>query len=207
MCLPSTHCFGNNKLCSCYRRPPQLLSDVGSELSFQLPLGASPSFPELFSRLEAESKTLGVETYGISVTTLEEVFMKVLVLPRGYFSYSECELLYRCGYAPPGGSCRHRRWCGAELCVCVLPLLSPRLPRLAQPRSSRSSGSCHASCPTPAKSALALTAPVLTWLPRPSTPPNPRQTTGATWPWKALRSSWCGRCRLFRATFHGSVCD
>jgi ATP-binding cassette subfamily A (ABC1) protein 3 len=58
----------------------QLLSDVGAELSFQLPLTASPAFPELFAKLEAESVSLGVETYGISVTTLEEVFMKVAKL-------------------------------------------------------------------------------------------------------------------------------
>ena len=54
-----------------------MLSDVGAELSFQLPLTASAQFPELFARLEADSERLGIETYGISVTTLEEVFMKV----------------------------------------------------------------------------------------------------------------------------------
>ncbi len=50
---------------------------MGAELSFQLPMNASAAFPELFARLEADSVPLGIETYGISVTTLEEVFMKV----------------------------------------------------------------------------------------------------------------------------------
>ncbi|KAJ1435103.1 hypothetical protein B484DRAFT_417255, partial [Ochromonadaceae sp. CCMP2298] len=50
------------------------LSDVGAEQSFRLPFAASPSFVSLFAALEAE---VGVLEFGISVTTLEEVFMKV----------------------------------------------------------------------------------------------------------------------------------
>ena len=53
----------------------QVLSDVGAELSFQLPLTSSNAFPELFATIERDSVTLGVQTYGISVTTREEVFM------------------------------------------------------------------------------------------------------------------------------------
>jgi len=55
----------------------KLLSNVGAELSFQMPLGASNSFPNLFANLEKESARLGVASYGVSVTTLEEVFLKV----------------------------------------------------------------------------------------------------------------------------------
>ena len=54
-----------------------VLSDVGAELSFQVPLTASPQFPALFAALEARAAALGVLSYGISVTTLEEVFMRV----------------------------------------------------------------------------------------------------------------------------------
>jgi ATP-binding cassette subfamily A (ABC1) protein 3 len=50
---------------------------VGAELSFQLPLTSSAAFPELFATIERDTAALGVQTYGISVTTLEEVFMKV----------------------------------------------------------------------------------------------------------------------------------
>jgi ATP-binding cassette, subfamily A (ABC1), member 3 len=55
----------------------RLLSNVGAEISFQVPLTSSSLFPSLFSQLEAQSNTLGVLSYGISVTTLEEVFLKV----------------------------------------------------------------------------------------------------------------------------------
>lgn len=55
----------------------KLLSDVGTEISFQLPLDASPAFPELLKILDKDGDELGVQNYGLSVTTLEEVFLKV----------------------------------------------------------------------------------------------------------------------------------
>jgi ATP-binding cassette subfamily A (ABC1) protein 3 len=54
-----------------------LLSNVGAEISFQLPVTASPKFPELFNTLDAQSESLDIKQYGISVTTMEEVFIKV----------------------------------------------------------------------------------------------------------------------------------
>ncbi|XP_020114345.1 ABC transporter A family member 1 isoform X2 [Ananas comosus] len=69
-----------------------LLSDVGTEISFRLPLSASSSFEGLFREIEScirrpgmktedvfvcNDNFFGVQSYGISVTTLEEVFMKV----------------------------------------------------------------------------------------------------------------------------------
>jgi ABC-type multidrug transport system ATPase subunit len=53
------------------------LSNVGAEMVFQIPLSASSVFPELFAHLEQGSGLLKVANYGISVTTLEEVFIKV----------------------------------------------------------------------------------------------------------------------------------
>lgn len=50
---------------------------MGAEASFQLPLGATPQFPELFRAFDTKVDTLGVESYGVSVTTMEEVFLKV----------------------------------------------------------------------------------------------------------------------------------
>ena len=52
-------------------------TDVGAELSYILPSSATGSFPQLFDKLEAEKAALGISSFGISVTTMEEVFMKV----------------------------------------------------------------------------------------------------------------------------------
>jgi hypothetical protein len=76
----------------------QVLSDVGAELSFQLPMSASGLFPALFATLERDAATLGVETYGISVTTMEEVFMKVCALCRmGYYLGGGTQFLVAAG--------------------------------------------------------------------------------------------------------------
>jgi ATP-binding cassette subfamily A (ABC1) protein 3 len=55
----------------------KVLSNVGAEIAFQLPLDGTASFPQLFEELDDKMKELGVLSYGISVTTLEEVFIKV----------------------------------------------------------------------------------------------------------------------------------
>ena len=52
-------------------------TDVGAELSYILPSSATGSFPQLFEKLEAEKAALGISSFGISVTTMEEVFIKV----------------------------------------------------------------------------------------------------------------------------------
>ncbi|XP_042485746.1 ABC transporter A family member 1 isoform X1 [Macadamia integrifolia] len=66
------------------------LSDVGTEISFRLPLASSSSFESMFREIEScmgrsvklsgtrsSEECLGIESYGISVTTLEEVFLRV----------------------------------------------------------------------------------------------------------------------------------
>uniref|UniRef100_A0A1D1XQT2 ABC transporter A family member 1 n=1 Tax=Anthurium amnicola TaxID=1678845 RepID=A0A1D1XQT2_9ARAE len=68
------------------------LSDVGTEISFRLPLPSSSSFENMFREIESfirspdikprisadnDESFRGIESYGISVTTLEEVFLKV----------------------------------------------------------------------------------------------------------------------------------
>jgi len=55
----------------------ELLSDVGAELAFQLPLASTSQFPGLLETLEDASVSLGVEEYGIACTTLEEVFLRL----------------------------------------------------------------------------------------------------------------------------------
>jgi len=71
---------------------PFQVTDVGAELSFVLPREAAPYFPALFDTLEgmhesmkkmfnyfllAQKRELGISGFGISVTTMEEVFIKV----------------------------------------------------------------------------------------------------------------------------------
>ena len=55
----------------------KVLTDVGTELTFQLPFSSSASFPTLFESIDTNEQSLGVRSYGMSVTTLEEVFIKV----------------------------------------------------------------------------------------------------------------------------------
>ncbi len=54
-----------------------LLTNVGTEMSFQLPLGASANFKPMFESLDEQMERHTIETYGVSITTLEEVFLLV----------------------------------------------------------------------------------------------------------------------------------
>eukprot|EP00931_Biecheleriopsis_adriatica_P069363 TRINITY_DN4321_c0_g1_i1.p1 TRINITY_DN4321_c0_g1~~TRINITY_DN4321_c0_g1_i1.p1 ORF type:complete len:1964 (+),score=351.62 TRINITY_DN4321_c0_g1_i1:38-5929(+) len=55
----------------------ELLSDVGTELAYRMPFEESGNFPKLFEQLESEPGKYGIELFGVSVTTLEEVFLRV----------------------------------------------------------------------------------------------------------------------------------
>jgi ATP-binding cassette, subfamily A (ABC1), member 3 len=54
-----------------------LLSNVGTEISFQLPIGASARFTSMFEQLDQEVEESRIVTYGVSITTLDEVFLLV----------------------------------------------------------------------------------------------------------------------------------
>ena len=54
----------------------KVLTDVGTEITFQLPFSSTSKFQGLFELIDSRVD-LGVESYGMSVTTLEEVFIKV----------------------------------------------------------------------------------------------------------------------------------
>lgn len=54
-----------------------LLSNVGAEQAFRLPFASTPYFVALFQEADAMKARLGISEYGISVTTLEEVFIRV----------------------------------------------------------------------------------------------------------------------------------
>lgn len=55
----------------------KLESNAGAELSYILPRESSKNFAGLFSQLEQRQGELGIASYGASMTTMEEVFMKV----------------------------------------------------------------------------------------------------------------------------------
>lgn len=48
-----------------------LLSDVGTELSYQLPMGASGQFTPMLESLDKEIESGVVSSYGVSITTLD----------------------------------------------------------------------------------------------------------------------------------------
>ncbi len=54
-----------------------VLSNVGTEIKFQLPIGESARFVGMFTLLDEQIEKQQIETYGVSVTTLDEVFLLV----------------------------------------------------------------------------------------------------------------------------------
>uniref|UniRef100_A0A803V5D0 ABC transporter domain-containing protein n=1 Tax=Ficedula albicollis TaxID=59894 RepID=A0A803V5D0_FICAL len=54
-----------------------LESNAGAELSFILPKESTHRFEALFTELEQRREELGIASYGASVTTMEEVFLRV----------------------------------------------------------------------------------------------------------------------------------
>ncbi|EAS03352.2 ABC transporter family protein (macronuclear) [Tetrahymena thermophila SB210] len=54
-----------------------LISDYSAEIAFQVPYKYIPSFEQMFNELEKQKKNLQIRSYGVSITTLEEVFLKV----------------------------------------------------------------------------------------------------------------------------------
>ena len=55
----------------------QKVSEISSEATFLLPKSSSQYFPEFFKKFDDELRNLQVSSYGVSMTTLEEVFLKV----------------------------------------------------------------------------------------------------------------------------------
>ena len=56
-----------------------LEDDIGSEVVFLLPYNSIENFPALFKRLEENTKSLGISSYGISDCNLEEVFLRITI--------------------------------------------------------------------------------------------------------------------------------
>jgi ATP-binding cassette subfamily A (ABC1) protein 3 len=54
------------------------LSQSAGELSYRLPLStAGANLPDLFDYLDAHKERMGIQTYGLGVTTLEDIFLKI----------------------------------------------------------------------------------------------------------------------------------
>ncbi|XP_072051924.1 LOW QUALITY PROTEIN: phospholipid-transporting ATPase ABCA3-like [Amphiura filiformis] len=54
----------------------ELENTAAAEVDYILPRESTPSFKQLFTEIEGNRETLGVDSFGVSITTLEEVFMK-----------------------------------------------------------------------------------------------------------------------------------
>ncbi|KAK7486553.1 hypothetical protein BaRGS_00022219, partial [Batillaria attramentaria] len=53
----------------------ELEAEVGAELSYLLPEDQVSKFPKLFEMIESHEKKLGLTSFGVSATTMEEVFL------------------------------------------------------------------------------------------------------------------------------------
>jgi ABC-type multidrug transport system ATPase subunit len=58
----------------------EIMSTVGKELLVQVPFASAEQFPALFPAIDSQREQLKIESYGTSVTNLEEVFLKVAKL-------------------------------------------------------------------------------------------------------------------------------
>ena len=56
----------------------KLEHNVGAELSYILPHEMSHTFEKMFLELEDNKSDLGIASYGASVTTMEEVFLRLV---------------------------------------------------------------------------------------------------------------------------------
>ncbi|EWS72164.1 ABC transporter family protein (macronuclear) [Tetrahymena thermophila SB210] len=54
-----------------------LISDYSAEIAFQIPYKYIPQFEQMFNEIERLKHQLKIRSYGVSITTLEEVFLKV----------------------------------------------------------------------------------------------------------------------------------
>lgn len=53
------------------------MQEVSSEISYQLPKESSAQFKKFFNEFDENLQALNVQSYGVGITTLEEVFLKI----------------------------------------------------------------------------------------------------------------------------------
>jgi len=59
----------------------------GRDICYSLPLDAASNFQKLFENLEKNAPFIGIESYGLSITSLEAVYMN---LSKFYLFAFEC---------------------------------------------------------------------------------------------------------------------
>ena len=74
--LPECDVAQVTELVLSYVPAAQLESNVSAELSYILPQDCSHKFEALFHQIEQHKHELGIASFGASVTTMEEVFLK-----------------------------------------------------------------------------------------------------------------------------------
>lgn len=68
-----------NNLIKSHVHHSRALTSIGNEMTFSLPETESNKFENLFSVIEGNHEKLGIINFGISVTTLEEVFLRFIL--------------------------------------------------------------------------------------------------------------------------------
>lgn len=53
------------------------LQEVSTEITYQIPEAASHRFKDFFEALDKDISKYGIASYGVGITTLEEVFLKI----------------------------------------------------------------------------------------------------------------------------------
>ena len=53
------------------------LQEVSTEITYQLPENVSQKFKKFFNNLDKDLIDLGLDSYGVGITTLEEVFLRI----------------------------------------------------------------------------------------------------------------------------------
>src|SRR3569623_839231 len=70
-------CYSNTlNLLRQFSPDAEMHAAVGAEVSYLLSAQSRPRFPEMFRVLEMKQDELGIESFGVSITTMEEVFLK-----------------------------------------------------------------------------------------------------------------------------------
>lgn len=53
------------------------MQEVSREISYQLPTSSAGLFKDFFHELDQNIDNLGIDSYGVGITTLEEVFLRI----------------------------------------------------------------------------------------------------------------------------------
>ncbi|OMJ95245.1 hypothetical protein SteCoe_1460 [Stentor coeruleus] len=93
------------KLVSKYIPESKVFNTASSEILFEIPLESTHKFKDFFEDLDTHLEKLKIETYGISVTTLEEVFIRVSRGDEGgTHEHRKSLIIENKDYEAPGGS-------------------------------------------------------------------------------------------------------